>query len=75
VIFDAIETGHILDIHKGLLWVGTPENPIWGDSPDELAILVREYPTPEPSSWMLAAVGMTMLVGWWLHRARHRAAA
>lgn len=75
VIFQAIEAGHVLDIHKGLLWVGTPDNPIWGDSADELAILVREYPTPEPASWMLAAFGMTTLACWRWRRARRRAAA
>jgi MYXO-CTERM domain-containing protein len=70
VIFDAIGAGHVLDIHKGLLWVGTPENPVWGDGPDELAILVREYPTPEPSSWLLATVGAATLVVWRRRRAR-----
>lgn len=75
VIFEAIDAGHVLDIHKGLLWVGTPDNPIWGDSPDELAILVREYPTPEPSSWLLAAIGMTTLASWRWRRARQCAAA
>jgi hypothetical protein len=70
VVFEAIEGGHVLDIHKGLLWVGTPDDLIWGDEPDETVILVREYPTPEPASWMLAVVGLTTLAGWRWRRGR-----
>jgi hypothetical protein len=61
VEFEPIDPGHVLDIHKGLLWVGTTDNPIWGDEPDEeYFIRVCEYPTPEPSA--LALIGLGGLV-------------
>ena len=63
VEFPPIPPGETLDIHKALLWVGTPGNRIWGDDVlddgtvfDETVIRVWEYPTvPEPrTSWLLA---------------------
>jgi hypothetical protein len=63
VKFPPIEPGNILDVHKGLLWVGTLDNRIWGDDPTtERQILVFEYPTPEPSSVALALLGGMGLV-------------
>jgi hypothetical protein len=59
--FPPIEPGHVLDIHKALLWVGTPTQRIWGDDPTEAFIRVHEYPTPEPSSFVLGAVGLAAL--------------
>jgi hypothetical protein len=67
VDFPPIFPGEILDVHKALLWVGTPENETWGDNLifqgdqlvpyDENHIVVIEYPTPEPSSLALLALG------------------
>lgn len=64
VEFDPIFPGEVLDIHKALLWVGTPGNRIWGDgvddsgaSIDESGIVVLEYPTPEPATAALLALG------------------
>jgi len=76
VAFPPIEPGHVLDIHKALLWVGTPDNRLWGDTPDEAGILVREYPTPEPSSLALAGMGATALAAWgWRRRRASRTAS
>jgi hypothetical protein len=61
VVFDPIEPGHILDIHKALLWVGNGTNTIWGDDPDETFIEVREYPTPEPGSIVLAGLAAVLV--------------
>jgi hypothetical protein len=68
VQFPPIHPGETLDIHKALLWVGTPGNRIWGDDVlddgsifDESLISVWEYPTvPEPSTWSLLALGMVV---------------
>ncbi len=61
--------GVILDIHKELLWVGTPQNRIWGDgilddgaAIDESFILVHEFPTPEPTTLTLLALGALALL-------------
>jgi len=63
VAFPPIPPNDVLDIHKALLWVGTPGNRIWGDNADDAGatieerfIAVREYPTiPEPAAiWLLA---------------------
>lgn len=51
----------VLDIHKALLWVGTDDNRVWGDDPNETMILVWEYPTPEPSSVCLLIAGVAIL--------------
>lgn len=60
VEFPPIMPGEVLDIHKALLWVGTPGNRVWGDGTDdtglpvdERGIRVLEYPTPEPASAVL----------------------
>lgn len=69
VEFPPIEPGHILDIHKRLVWRGTDGNKIWGDhilddgtTHLEEMIAVWEYPTiPEPSTFLLgtlATVGL-----------------
>jgi hypothetical protein len=66
VAFPPIPPGDVLDVHKALLWVGTPGNRIWGDNADdagvpidERLIVVREYPTvPEPASVALACLAM-----------------
>lgn len=57
VEFPPIFPGEILDVHKGLLWVGTEENRVWGDDTDETFIRVIEYPTPEPTSLALMGLG------------------
>jgi hypothetical protein len=57
IVFDPIEPGHILDVHKALLWVGNGEDTIWGDEPEEDVIEIAEYPTPEPGTMVLAALG------------------
>lgn len=62
VQFSPIEPGHVLDIHKALLWVGTTDNRIWGDNPNESFIRVLEYPTPEPSSFVLAGFAVVALL-------------
>jgi MYXO-CTERM domain-containing protein len=62
--FEPIDPGHILDVHKALLWVGNGTNTIWGDEPSETFIEVREYPTPEPGSLALAALGAALLALW-----------
>jgi len=68
VEFDPIPPGNILDVHKQLLWVGTPGNRIWGDgvddagnSVDERFIEVLEYPTPEPGSLAIFGLGVLAL--------------
>lgn len=64
VEFPRIDLGETLDIHKALLWVGTPGNRIWGDDAldngtffDETVISVFEYPTPEPTTGCLLVLG------------------
>jgi hypothetical protein len=62
VQFAPIPSGNILDVHKALMWVGvTGANDIWGDGPNETTITVLEYPTPEPSSIVLAGLGLVSL--------------
>lgn len=69
VMFPPIAAGNTLDIHKALLWVGTPGNRIWGDDMlddgtflDESTIRVWGYPTvPEPSA--ICLVGIAICVG------------
>jgi MYXO-CTERM domain-containing protein len=68
VLFPPIDPGHVLDIHKALLWVGTDTQRIWGDDPSETFIRVIEYPTPEPSSFVLGAVGLAALAALRLRR-------
>lgn len=60
--FDPITPGHFLSVHKALLWVGNGANTVWGDDPDETFIEVREYPTPEPGTIVLSAVGAVLLL-------------
>ncbi|MEM8784160.1 MAG: hypothetical protein AAGE65_15095 [Planctomycetota bacterium] len=67
--FPPIDPGHVFDIHKALLWVGTPDNRVWGDfvdndgfTIDESLIEVIEYPTPEPASAGLIALGALALL-------------
>lgn len=70
VEFPPIEPGHVLDVHKALLWIGTPGNRTWGDGVDDAGnsvpesfIDVWEYPTPEPSTFAIASlVALGMLV-------------
>lgn len=76
VEFEPILPGEVLDIHKALLWVGTPGNRIWGDGMDDSGALVDEgiirvleYPTPEPASALLLGLGGTIA----LARSRRRA--
>jgi hypothetical protein len=64
VEFPPINPGETLDIHKALLWVGTSDNSVWGDNAtdngvfnDESRINVWEYPTPEPTTAALVALG------------------
>lgn len=66
VKFPPIEPGHVLDVHKALLWAGTPGNRIWGDGTDDAGNLVDEsvidvweYPTPEPTT--ISLLGMAAL--------------
>jgi len=72
VKFPPIGPGHILDIHKELVWRGTPDNTFWGDQVldngepyEEYMVSVWEYPTiPEPSTLVLgalASLGLTVL--------------
>ena len=68
VEFPPIEPGRGLDIHKAMVWVGAIGNDIWGDGHDnigqpvdESVIRVLEYPTPEPSSFVLWALGLVVL--------------
>ncbi len=71
VKFPPIDPGHVLDIHKALLWVGTDTQRFWGDGPNQTGIVVLEYPTPEPSSFLLAAFGLIGLSAWaWRRRQR-----
>ena len=73
VVFPPIVPGHVLDIHKALLWVGTDTQRIWGDDPGETGIIVVEYPTPEPSSFVLGAFGLAGLATWhWRRKRRTR---
>lgn len=67
VEFEPIEPGHVLDVHKALLWVGTPGNQIWGDGMDDAGALfdesfidVWQYPTgiPEPTTLGLLSLGL-----------------
>lgn len=77
VEFQPIFPGEMLDIHKYLIWVGTPGNRIWGDGfddaglpVDEGGIIVIEYPTPEPATAaLLGLAGAVTLV-----RSRRRSA-
>ena len=55
---------------QGVLWVGTDTQRIWGDDPTETGIVVLEYPTPEPSSMVLAAFGLVGLGAWAWRRKR-----
>ena len=64
VEFPPISPGDTLEIHKALLWVGTPGNQTWGDDAlddgtffNETVISVFEYPTPEPTTLTLLALG------------------
>lgn len=68
VEFPPIEPGHVLDIHKALVWTGTEGNRFWGDDAGETFIQVIEYPTPEPAS--LAVLGLSGLA--LLRRQRRR---
>ncbi len=71
VKFPPIDPPHFLDIHKALLWVGTETQQVWGDDPTETGIVVVEYPTPEPSSFVLATFGLLGLAAWrWRRRRR-----
>ena len=65
VVFRPIEPGHILDIHKRLVWLGVEgKNTLWGDQKlddgtphEEVAIGVWEYPTvPEPTTLLLSSL-------------------
>jgi len=64
VEFPAIEPGHILDIHKRLVWLGVEGNKLWGDQQldngepyQETMIGVWEYPTiPEPTTLLLSSL-------------------
>lgn len=69
VEFPPIPFGSVLDVHKALLWVGTPDNRIWGDNVDdsgntvdESFIDVWEYPTPEPTTLALLGLGTLALL-------------
>lgn len=71
--FPPIDPGHVLDIHKQLVWMGDPNNgnTKWGDGTNddgtvtipEQMITVWEYPTPEPSTLALVVLGALALVG------------
>jgi len=71
VEFPPIFPGEVLDVHKALLWVGTPGNRVWGDFYsddggtfiDESFIRVIEYPTPEPATAGLLLLGMVLAAG------------
>jgi hypothetical protein len=74
VEFPPISPPDVLDVHKALLWVGTPGNRTWGDNVlddgtnhDESIIRVLEYPTPEPATVLLMVGGCAAL---WFRRAR-----
>ena len=69
VKFSPITPGHVLDVHKALVWVGTDANRVWGDGPNETFIQILEYPTPEPSSLVLASLA---ILGLLLSRKRWR---
>jgi hypothetical protein len=83
VQFPPIQPGETLDIHKALLWVGTPGNRIWGDDVlddgsifDESVISVWEYPTPEPGTCSMLALCMVaggLAHGRWPQRKPRRA--
>jgi hypothetical protein len=75
VRFPPIDPNRVLDVHKALLWVGTPGNRVWGDGLDdagatvnELFIDVLEYPTiiPEPTTFTLLCLGLIGVI--WTRR-------
>ncbi len=70
VEFPPIGPGHVLDVHKALLWVGTETQQDWTGGPNQAGIVVIEYPTPEPSSFLLAAFGLAGLWAWARRRRR-----
>ena len=77
VDFEPIFPGNVLDIHKELVWVGTIFNSDWGDFIDssgsfldESVIQVLEFPTPEPSSFLLAAMAAVGLIAYGWRRRR-----
>ena len=69
VEFPAIFPGEVLGVHRVLRWAATSDNRTWGDGVDssgnivdESFIQVIEYPTPEPASVSLLAIGLIGLL-------------